>query len=89
MSKAIAVASAKMDKELKENTERIFKSMGLTATTAITLFYKAVSMQNKIPFEIVGDPFYSPENMLRLQKSIHQLETTGGTPHELIEVDDD
>ena len=88
MSKAIAVASAKMDKELKENTERIFKSMGLTATTAITLFYKAVSMQNKIPFEIVGDPFYSPENMKRLQKSIQQLETTGGTPHELIEVDD-
>ena len=89
MSKPIAVASAKMDKELKENTERIFKSMGLTATTAITLFYKAVSMQNKIPFEIVGDPFYSHENMKRLQKSIQQLETTGGTPHELIEVDDD
>ena len=89
MSKAIAVASAKMDKDLKENTERIFKSMGLTATTAITLFYKAVSMQNKIPFEIVGDPFYSPENLKRLDKAIKDIEEGHLTKHELIEVDDE
>ncbi len=89
MSKAIAVASAKMDKDLKENTERIFKSMGLTATTAITLFYKAVSMQNKIPFEIVGDPFYSPENLKRLDKAIKDIEEGRLTKHELIEVDDE
>ena len=89
MSKAIAVASAKMDKDLKENTERIFKSMGLTATTAITLFYKAVSTQNKIPFEIVGDPFYSPENLKRLDKAIKDIEEGRLTKHELIEVDDE
>ena len=89
MSKAIAVASAKMDKDLKENTERIFKSMGLTATTAITLFYKAVSMQNKIPFEIVGDPFYSPENLKRLDKAIKDIAEGRLTKHELIEVDDE
>ena len=89
MSKAIAVASAKMDKDLKENTERIFKSMGLTATTAITLFYKAVSMQNKIPFEIVGDPFYSPENLKRLDKAIKDIEEGRLTKHELVEVDDE
>lgn len=30
------------------------------------------------------DPFYSPENMLRLQNSIQELETSGGTIREVI-----
>ena len=53
------------------------------------MFYKAVSMQNKIPFEIVGDPFYSPENLKRLDKAIKDIEEGRLTKHELIEVDDE
>ena len=30
------------------------------------------------------DPFYSPENMARLKRSIAQMEATGGTVHEVI-----
>ena len=33
------------------------------------------------------DPFYSPENMARLRKSIAQLDAGGGTEHELIDTD--
>ena len=29
------------------------------------------------------DPFYSPENMARLKESIAQLESSGGTLHEI------
>ena len=29
------------------------------------------------------DPFYSPENMARLKRSIAQMEATGGTVHEV------
>lgn len=29
------------------------------------------------------DPFYSPENMVRLKRSIAQMEATGGTVHEV------
>ena len=29
------------------------------------------------------DPFYSPQNMERLRRSIAQMETTGGTIHEV------
>ena len=28
-----------------------------------------------------GDPFYSPENLARLKRSIAQMEATGGTVH--------
>lgn len=63
MARALATASAKMDRELKESTERIFKSMGLNASTAITMFYRAVKLQNKIPFEIIGDPRYNDETL--------------------------
>lgn len=30
------------------------------------------------------DPFYSPENMARLKRSIAQMEATGGTVHEVV-----
>ncbi len=73
MSGEIAVASAKMDKDLKIATEKIFKSMGLNATTAITMFYTAVLRQNKIPFEIVGDPIYSREFEEKMMKSRKQV----------------
>ena len=61
--------------------------MGLNMTTAVTVFVKAAVRQNKIPFEISGDPFYSEENMERLRRSIAQMESTGGTVHE-VDLDD-
>ena len=35
-----------------------------------------------------SDPFYNPANQERLKRSIAQMEATGGTVHELPEVDD-
>lgn len=46
------------DADLKKQAETLFDDMGLTMTTAITLFAKAVVRQNKIPFEITADPLY-------------------------------
>lgn len=61
MAKELVTVSVRMDKELKESTEKIFKSMGLNASTAITMFYRAVKLQNRIPFEIVGEPRYAED----------------------------
>lgn len=83
-----ASVNVRMDKDLKEHTEKLFKSMGLNASTAITLFYAAVSRQNKIPFTIEADPFYSASNMAYLQRGIADLKAGKGKPHELIEVED-
>jgi len=77
-----------MDEDLKNQAETLFDDMGLTMTTAITLFAKAVVRQNKIPFEIVADPFYSASNMARLRESIANLNAGKGIERDLIEVVD-
>jgi len=77
-----------MDTDLKEQAEMLFNDMGLTMATAFTLFTKAVVRQNKIPFEITADPFYSESNMTRLRESIANLNAGKGIERELIEVND-
>ncbi|QVJ96483.1 type II toxin-antitoxin system RelB/DinJ family antitoxin [Mycoplasma mycoides subsp. capri] len=44
--------SIKIDKDLKQQAETIFKELGLTTTQAITLFFKATIKQNHLPFEL-------------------------------------
>ncbi len=79
----------RMDENLKKQAEILFEDMGLNMTTAFTMFTKAVDRQNKIPFEITADPFYSEENQRHLKKAITDLEAGKGQGHELIEVDDE
>jgi len=86
---ATTSVTVRMDTDLKKQAEILFNDMGLTMTTAMTLFAKAVVRQNKIPFEIVADPFYSESNMKWLMKSIAQLEAGQSKEHELIEVEDE
>ena len=53
------------------------------------MFEKANVMQNKKPFEITADPFYSEANQAHLRKAIADLEAGKGKVHELIEADDE
>ena len=80
---AQAAINFRMDQELKSNMEAVCKDMGLTMTTAFTIFAKKVCRERRIPFEVSADPFYSDENMARLKASIAQMEATGGTVHEV------
>lgn len=75
--------SFRIDEDVKQNAERALNDMGLTMSAAITVFLKKVGREHRIPFELTADPFYSDENMTRLEKSIAQLESTGGTVHEV------
>ena len=43
--------SIRMERELKEDAERVFNALGMNLTTAITIFVR----QQKIPFEISLD----------------------------------
>jgi DNA-damage-inducible protein J len=47
-----SVISARIDPELKRHTERIFRELGLTASQAITLFYKQVELHHGLPFSV-------------------------------------
>ena len=65
--------TVRMDEDLKKQAETLFDDMGLNMTTAFTIFAKAVVRQNKIPFEIVADPFYNESNQARLREAIADL----------------
>jgi DNA-damage-inducible protein J len=47
-----AFIRARTEPMLKKKAENIFKNLGLTATDAITLFYKQVILNRGIPFDI-------------------------------------
>lgn len=83
MAQVQAAVNFRMDQELKNNMETVCKEMGLSMTAAFTIFAKKVCRERRIPFEISSDPFYSDENIARLKASIAQMETTGGTVHEV------
>lgn len=78
----------RIDEEVKENAEKALKEMGLSMSTAINLFLVKVGREQRIPFEISADPFYSATNMERLRRAAAQMEQTGGTIHELRTVED-
>ena len=86
---ATTSVTIRMDENLKKQVETLFDDMGLNMTTAITMFAKAVVRQNKIPFEITADPFYSEANQAHLRKAIADLDAGKGKVHELIEADDE
>ncbi len=79
----------RMDEGLKRQSEAVFDEMGLTMTTAITLFIKAVIRENRIPFEIRVDPFFSASNQARLRAAAEDMDARRNTAqHELVEVND-
>ena len=76
----------RIDEDLKEEAEAVFKSMGLSPQSAIKLFYRQTVIRKKLPFHPVAeDPFYSEENQRVLLESVNQLIEGKGTSHELIE----
>lgn len=81
--------SLRIDDDIKSNAERTLNDIGLSMSAAITIFLKTVIRENKIPFELSADPFYSEENMTELKRRIYSVRTGESTlkEHELIEVE--
>ena len=82
-----ATLSIRINSEDKRIFENFCEQVGMNVSVAVNMFVKAVIREKKLPFEIKLDPFYSPENIKRLKKSIQQLKKGKGKEHELIEVD--
>ena len=89
---AQTMVNFRMDEELKKNMEQACKDMGMSMTTAFTVFATKVSKERRIPFEVAADPdpFFSDTNMVRLKAAIADARAGRNmTEHELIEVEDD
>ena len=82
-----AMINFRMDEELKKNMEETCKDLGLSMTTAFTIFAKKMTREKRIPFEVSIDPFYSESNMAHLDKVIGDIESGKAvlTEHELVE----
>ncbi len=78
----------RMDEDLKKEFDLFCNSVGMSMTAAVNIFAKTAVRQQRIPFEIVADPFYSQKNQQRLEKSANSLNAGLGVQHELIETND-
>ena len=84
---AMTMVNFRMEDELKRKMEETCKAMGMSVTTAYTIFAKAVTNQRRIPFEVTADPFYSAANLNYLRNVIADIENGRSKleEHELIE----
>ena len=84
---AQAMVNFRMDEELKRKMEQECREMGLTMTTAFTIFATKVTKEHRIPFEVSSDPFYSEKNIAHLKEVIARIESGEATlqEHSLIE----
>ena len=84
----MAQISFRVDDEIKKKAERTLDDIGISMSAAINIYLKTVVRENRIPFELSADPFYSDENMSRLRESIRQVRDGEKklTEHEIIEV---
>lgn len=70
--------------------EQVCAELGMSMTTAFTVFAKKVSREKRIPFDVCVDPFYSEQNMCYLEKIAHDVAQGKAhfSEHELLEVDE-
>lgn len=78
--------SIRIDTKDKSMFEDFCESVGMNVTTAFNMFVKNVIANQKLPFKVERDPFYSKANQKALLKSIKDLKAGKNVHyHELIE----
>ena len=70
---AQVLVNIRMDEDLKKSMEETCRTLGLNMTTAFTIFAKKVSREQRIPFDISVDPFYSERNLAAIDEAAGQI----------------
>ena len=65
----------RMDEDDKKGMEDVCKEIGMSMTTAFTIFAKKVRRERRIPFEVSADPFYSDANMSYLARVTSEIDS--------------
>ncbi len=77
---AQATFSVRMDETLKNQFDDLCQDFGMTMTTAINVFARAVVRQRRIPFEIVSsDTPVTEERALQVLEMIREEAKKNGT----------
>ena len=70
---AQVLVNIRMDEDLKKSMEETCRTLGLNMTTAFTIFAKKVSREQRIPFDVSVDPFYSERNLVAIDEAAEQI----------------
>ncbi|MFV0275087.1 MAG: type II toxin-antitoxin system RelB/DinJ family antitoxin [Bacilli bacterium] len=73
-----------MDEQLKKAMDETCKELGMNMSTAITIFAKKMCREQRIPFDVSVDSFYSDSNVAHLMRGIKALNASKGFEHEII-----
>ena len=85
----MAQVSFRLDDQLKADGERLFKSMGMNMSVAITVFIQQSLQRGKLPFEVLGDPFYSESNIRELERRARDMDMhRNASEHELLDIEE-
>lgn len=68
-----SIVNFRIDEDLKNQMDEVCKDMGITLTTAMTLFIKKVVKEKRIPFEVSSDKISSEEKIDNLEKEIDEI----------------
>lgn len=71
---AQVLINIRIDEDLKKSMERTCQSLGMDMTTAFVIFAQKMSREQRIPFEVSVDPFYSDSNMAAIDEAAKQIE---------------
>ena len=81
----MAMVNFRLDDDIKKGMEKTCKELGMSMTTAFTVFATKVSREQRIPFELSVNPLYSDTNLQFLRDSLAQLERAHPTGHAPLE----
>jgi len=68
------LVNIRMDTELKGRMEETCRELGVSMTTAFTIFARKMTREQRIPFDVSIDPFYSPANLDHLARVRRDVE---------------
>ncbi|MCI9033988.1 MAG: type II toxin-antitoxin system RelB/DinJ family antitoxin [Lachnospiraceae bacterium] len=77
----------RLDEEVKKSMEQVCSDLGLSMSSAFTIFAKKVSREKRIPFDVSIVPFYSESNRRYLEKKMEEYKAgkLQSAEHERIE----
>ena len=71
---AQSTVNIRMDEEIKREFDRVCNELGINMSIAINILAKKMIREERIPFEVSVDPFYSKNNTEALKRSAKQIE---------------
>ena len=78
--------NVRIDEDVKKALEEFCTAVGMNTSVAVNMFAKAVIREQRLPFEVIADPFYRESNIMHLMSVKADADSVRNmTVHELIE----